>query len=70
MTTKTTDGDVIRLIDGPMDGYLVRPGAPALRKGWYKTWPSSVAVRFSPGRYEAAKPDEDGTRQARWVRHR
>lgn len=50
----------VTLLRGPMDGWVVKPDAPALRPDWYTTWPLSVAAKHKPGRYVL-----DGTR-ARW----
>lgn len=41
----------VALAGGPMDGWVVKPDAPALRPNWHTTWPPTVAARFSPGVY-------------------
>lgn len=43
--------DSVTLAGGPMDGWVVKPGAPALRDDWWRTWPPSIASTWSPGRY-------------------
>jgi hypothetical protein len=60
MTTKTTreiDSDPVLLRGGPMDGWYVKPNAPALRLGW--------GAEFG-GWYEATAPNEDGIKTAEW----
>ena len=54
--------DSVSLLGGPMDGWVVKPDAPALRPDWAASWPPSVARRSRPGRYEL---EPDGKR-ARW----
>lgn len=56
----------VRLIDGPMDGFLVYHDAPALSDDWYRTWPKSIASAFRPGRYVTAGEMEQGALLARW----
>lgn len=57
--------DSVVLAGGPMDGWVVKPGAPALRPDWYRTWPPTVAARHAPGRY--APPVRDGlTQRSTW----
>lgn len=46
----------VKLRGGPMDDYLVKPGAPALSPYWRKD-----------GRYEPAGQDEDGVDVADWT---
>jgi hypothetical protein len=55
--------DSVTLVGGPMDGWIVKPDAPALRPDWCTTWPDSVAAKNAPGLYVAAGPG-----QARWER--
>jgi len=43
--------DVVRLVGGPMDGWLVLPSAQCLRPDWYGTMPETLARRQAPGRY-------------------
>jgi hypothetical protein len=52
----------VTLSGGPMNGWVVKPGAPALRPDWCLTWPKSVAAKHDPGQYVA-----DGPRRAKWV---
>ena len=54
--------DSVTLIGGPMDSWVVKADAPALRPDWCLTWPASLAAKWSPGQYLA-----DGPRRARWV---
>jgi hypothetical protein len=56
----------VRLIEGPMDGFLVREDAPALRSDWHESWPEQVASRNRPGRYVLTDSDGSGERMARW----
>ncbi len=41
---------VIRLVGGPMSGWLVPPDAPCLRPDWHETWP-----RRKPGMLARAR---------------
>jgi hypothetical protein len=34
-----------------MDGWVVRPAAPALGPEWWRTWPPTTARQWKPGRY-------------------
>lgn len=34
-----------------MDGWVVKPGAPALQPEWYRTWPPATKREWAPGRY-------------------
>lgn len=55
----------IVLRGGPMDGWVVKPKAPALHPDWHTTWNTKVAPSLSgwePGRYVL---DDAGT-EARW----
>jgi hypothetical protein len=56
----------VRLIGGPMDGFLVYRDAPALSGDWYRTWPESIASAYLPGRYVIAGEMEQDTPVARW----
>lgn len=56
----------VSLRGGPMDGWVVKPGAPALRPDWYRTWPSRIAAAFAPGRYAALAAGADGVTRAVW----
>lgn len=53
----------VALHGGPMDGWIVKPDAPALRPDWYTTWPPSVEATHKPGRYEL----REGGQDAKWV---
>jgi len=42
------------LSGGPMDGWIVKPEADALRPDWYTTWNVNIApslANWQPGRY-------------------
>lgn len=54
--------DSVVLRGGPMDGWIVKPNAPALRADWHETWPEAVAAANTPGRYVL----DEGGKQARW----
>lgn len=56
----------VRLIGGPMDGFLVYQDAPALSGDWYRTWPESTASAFHPGRYVISGEMALDTPIARW----
>jgi hypothetical protein len=56
----------VALEGGPMDGYVVKPDAPALRPDWFRTWPPTVAARFAPGAYAPAVADARGVRRSTW----
>lgn len=43
--------DSVTLLGGPMDGWVVKPDAPALLPDWYRTWPPDIAAANEPGRY-------------------
>lgn len=43
--------DAVLLAGGPMDGWVVKPGAPALREDWWESWPAGIAATWTPGRY-------------------
>lgn len=51
----------IRLVGGPMDGWLVLPDAPAFERDWWQTLPDWAK---EPGYYELF-PDSDA---AQWRR--
>jgi hypothetical protein len=53
----------VTLTGGPMDSWVVKADAPALRPDWCLTWPESVAAANDPGMYVA-----DGPGRARWER--
>jgi hypothetical protein len=58
--------DSVVLRGGPMDGWIVKPDAPALRADWHETWNVNVAPSLAgwlPGRYVRAA---DG-KTAAWV---
>lgn len=59
-----------RLEGGPMDGWVVKPTAPALRPDWHTTWPDSVRSRWAAGTYVIADEDRGPgrvrSRRARW----
>lgn len=57
----------VRLVGGPMDAWLVRDDAAALRPDWYKSWTDEIAREFEPGGYVVSSEMEDGARVARWV---
>lgn len=56
----------VRLVGGPMDGFLVFRDAPALSGDWHRTWPPSITSAFRPGRYVIAGEMEKDTLLARW----
>lgn len=56
----------VRLIGGPMDGFLVFRDAPALSGDWHRTWPPNITSAFRPGRYVIAGEMEQDTLLARW----
>jgi hypothetical protein len=56
----------VRLIGGPMGGFLVLRDAPALSVDWHRTWPESIASAFCPGRYVIAEKMDQDTLLARW----
>jgi len=46
--------DSVVLRGGPMDGWIVKPEADALRPDWYTTWNVNIApslAGWQPGRY-------------------
>jgi len=51
---------VVRLVGGPMDGWIVSPDAPALDPEWPAPEPWK-------GCYVGIEPDEDGTPRAGWA---
>lgn len=51
----------VTLSGGPMDGWVVKPDAPALDPGWCLTWPPTSAAKHAPGQYLPAGPG-----RARW----
>lgn len=53
--------DPVLLMGGPMDGWYVKPDAPALDPGW------GELAGFPGWRYERTGPDENGVEEARWV---
>lgn len=58
--------DSVVLHGGPMDGWVVKPEADALRPDWYTTWNVNVApslAGWEPGRYMLF---DDG-KVAEWV---
>lgn len=58
----------VTLAGGPMDGWVVKPDAPALRPDWFSTMPPHLARRHVPGRY--ADPRLVGSvRVSAWVTH-
>lgn len=57
-TLKHPAPDSVVLAGGPMDGWVVKPDAPALRPDWHRTWPPTIAARHAPGHYAA--PVRDG----------
>lgn len=57
--------DSVQLVGGPMDGWSVKPGAPALQADWCLNWPPSIAARHRPGMY-VEDPTSTRPRQARW----
>lgn len=64
VTHPTPDSIVLR--GGPMDGWVVKPDAPALQRDWWHTWPLSIRARFAPGRY-APPVAAGGSRTSAWV---
>ncbi len=56
----------VALEGGPMDGWVVKPDAPALQPAWYRTWPPTVAERHEPGRYGTPVVDARGVQRAVW----
>lgn len=59
--TTTLAPSALGLEGGPMNGWVVKPDAPALRADWHRTWPLGVARQWQPGRYV-----RDGQR-AQWT---
>jgi hypothetical protein len=59
-------GSPVRLVGGPMDGFLVYRNAPALSADWYRTWPQSIASEYHPGQYVATGEMEQDELLARW----
>lgn len=53
--------EAVALHGGPMDGWVVKANAPALRPDWYTTWPPWRATAHEPGRYV-----RDGPGSASW----
>lgn len=54
------------LSGGPMDGWIVKPDAPALQADWHETWNVNVApslAGWQPGRYVIAATGKT----AEWV---
>lgn len=51
----------VTLSGGPMNGWVVKPDAPALQRDWCLTWPPTIAEKNKPGFYVA-----DGPGRARW----
>lgn len=51
----------VTLAGGPMDGWIVKPDAPALQPDWCLSWPASVAAKNAPGLYVRSGPG-----RARW----
>jgi hypothetical protein len=43
--------DSVQLVDGPMEGWVVTPDAPALAPDWFRTWPPFLLAQYVPGRY-------------------
>lgn len=39
-----TTPETVRLIGGPMDGWLVTPDAPSLRRDWWFTLPPTIGA--------------------------
>lgn len=58
--------DFVVLRGGPMDGYGVRPDAPALRSDWSATWPPFLASTWRPGHYSEPAMSGDAL-AATWV---
>ncbi|MGH6866777.1 MAG: hypothetical protein ACREDO_11555 [Methyloceanibacter sp.] len=56
----------VRLNGGPMDGWLVKPGAPSLAPDWYRTWPPTMAKHHRPGHYELADSGPDLAASGDW----
>jgi len=57
--------DSVILHGGPMDGWVVKPGSPALHPDWHETWDVNVApslAGWQPGRYVL----ELGGKNAAW----
>ena len=52
--------DSVRLEGGPMDGWIVKAEAPALRPDWCLSWPPSLSAKWKPGVYHRSG------RVARW----
>ena len=49
-TIAPVDTGAVRLVGGPMDGWVVEPDAPCLRPDWHETWP-----RRKPGVLDRAR---------------
>lgn len=58
ISTALMRGEAVKLSGGPMDGWIVKPDAPALREGWYATLPQPHKDRFKPGRYYLSGTDK------------
>lgn len=59
-------GSPVRLVGGPMNGFLVYRNAPALSADWYRTWPQSIASESHPGQYVVTGEMEQDELLARW----
>lgn len=57
--------DSVTLRGGPMDGWIVKPDAPALEPDWYTTWTPNIAAAWQPGRYVLGP--EERLRIAHWA---
>jgi hypothetical protein len=56
--------DSVVLNGGPMDGWIVKPEADALRPDWHTTWNTNIApslVNWVPGRYVRAADGKSAT---------